>query len=136
LWWVANAALGSAVAGQTITPVPGPVNLIGITSTYGAAIVASKANYIGTFNAGTLSGACTGFVTATTTPSATISPTTLGTVSTLASAQAYYAVVGAAAIPTSGGCTLTVTDNAVNTNATYGTATIGVSVTTSTGGIQ
>ncbi len=135
--WGANAALGTAVAGQTITPGPGPINLIGVTSTYGAELVVSKTAYIGTFNAVTTSAPCAAAITATPAAPSTTTPATAGgTIAVLGSAQAYVPVVGVAPIATSGGCTITVTDNAVNTVPANGTATIGVSVTTSTGGIQ
>ena len=75
LTWIANAALAQAVAGQTISPLAGPINLIGQSSTFGAVLVASKTGYIGTFNAPVLSGACGANLTAPT----TTTPTTLGT---------------------------------------------------------
>lgn len=135
LFWVSNAALGTAVAGQTVTPLAGPINLPGTGVALGGYLIATKTGYIGAFSNSAPSAACTGKATVASAPSLT-PPTTLGTLTALGSTQAYYAVAGVAAIATSPtGCNITVTDSAVNTIPANGTATIGVSVTTSSGGI-
>jgi hypothetical protein len=128
--WVANAALATASASNPVTPNPGPVNLIGTTSTFGVVLVVSETHYLGTLNAPTLSGACGANLSA---PTATTQGNILGPQP--AQAVAYYtlsAPSSAAAFPISAGCTVSATDS----QATPSTGTIGVSLTTTSGGIE
>jgi hypothetical protein len=125
--WVANASYATQAA--PITPLPGPVNLIGTTSTFGVVLVISESHYLGTLNAPTLSAGC----------GTNLSAPTVATQGNIASPQVgqqqvYYSLSApsSATAFALGTCTVSATDN----QATPSTGTIGVSLTTTSGGIQ
>lgn len=113
-------------------PVPlnaGPVNMIGTGALFATTLVVSETAYVGTFVAPALSAGCAGGVAAgtptTTTPSGLPTPA-IGT------ATEYITLTASAAIASGAGCTVTVQDHATPQSS----GSIGVNVTTATGGIQ
>jgi hypothetical protein len=134
--WVSNAAYATQAA--PITPVPGPINLIGVTSTFGAVLVVSETNWIAALGAPTESGACGANLSA---PSSATQGNIAGPIT--GQAQAFYSIsapAAAVAFPTSAGCSVSVPELAPDPLATpvppYTTPTIGVELTTTGGGIQ
>ena len=130
LQWVANAAYASQPA--PITPLAGPINLIGVTSTFGAVLVVSETHYLGTFQAPILSGGCGANVSALT---AATQGNIAGPSAALGQSQVYYNVSAPAAAAPFGlaaGCTITVKDNAPTVNTS---AAMGMALTSTTGGI-
>jgi hypothetical protein len=125
--WVADAAYATQPA--PITPLLGPINLIGVTSTFGAVLVVSETHYVSTFNAPVVTcGTNLAALTAAT------QGNIAGPSAALGQTQVYYNV---AAVATAVGfapaaCTISVTDN----QPTPSTGTIGVSLTTTGGGIN
>ena len=132
LQWVANAALATQPA--PIAPLAGPVNLIGVTSTFGAVLVVSETHYLGAFNAPVLSGACGANLSApVTSTNANLANITQPSTA-LGQSQVYYdesAPSTAVAFTLASGCTVTVTDK----QTTPSSASMGVVLTTSSGGI-
>jgi hypothetical protein len=111
-----------------VTPLAGPINLIGVTSTFGAVLVVSETHYLGTFNAPVLTGC-----------GANLSAPTAGVIGNIIAPQvgqaaAYYNVSApAAAVPFAlGVCSMTVKDNAATPNTS---AAMGVTLTSTSGGI-
>ena len=131
LQWVANAAYNTLPA--PITPLAGPISLIGVTNTFGAVLVVSETHYAGTFNAPVLSGGCGANLSA---PTVATQGNIAGPQTALGQTQAYYNITApstAAAFALAAGCTITVKDNAATQNTS---AAMGVLLTTSGGGIQ
>jgi len=129
LSWVSNVAYTTLPA--PVSPQPGPINLIGVTSTFGAVLVVSETHYVSTFAAPVLSGACGANLSA---PTTTTQGVIAGPSAALGQTQVYYAVsapAAAAAFALGAGCTISVSDM----QGTPSTGTIGVSLTTTGGGI-
>ena len=127
LSWVADAACATQPA--PITPLAGPINLIGVTSTFGAILVVSETHYVSTFAAPVVTcGANLAALTAAT------QGNIAGPSAALGQTQVYYNVAAAATAVgfAPSACTITVTDN----QPTPSTGTIGVSLTTTGGGIN
>ena len=127
LSWVADAAYATQPA--PITPLAGPINLIGVTSTFGAILVVSETHYVSTFAAPVVTcGANLAALTAAT------QGNIAGPSAALGQTQVYYNVAAAATAVgfAPSACTITVTDN----QPTPSTGTIGVSLTTTGGGIN
>jgi hypothetical protein len=125
--WVANAAYATQPA--PITPLAGPINLIGVGTTFGAVLVVSETHYVSTF--GTPVVTCGTNLAALT---AATQGNIAGPSAALGQTQVYYNVAAAAAAVgfAPAACTITVTDN----QPTPSTGTIGVSLTTTGGGIN
>lgn len=108
----------------------GPINLVGTGTTFASVLAISESAYIAGFTAANVvaSAGCTGF--ATSTLDAT-TPTGLPTAAP-GSSLVYYTITGVAAVNTTGGCTITATDS----NTPPSAASIGVSITTTSGTFQ
>lgn len=127
--WV--AMVGYKTLPAPVSPQAGPINLIGVTSTFGAVLVVSETHYVKTFGAPVLSAGCGANLSA---PTTTTQGPIAGPSAALGQTQVYYLVAApsaAVAFASSAGCTISVSD----TQTVPSTGTIGVSLTTTGGGI-
>lgn len=134
-WYTPNYTTQSPPLPQSA----GPINLVGLGATFASVLAISEQNYIGGFaaaNVGTTAGCSGAPPFATIAADATV-PTGLPTAAP-GSSLVYYTVTGGAAVPTITGCTVTAKDSYVPVApATPNpTASIGVSITTSSGVFQ
>jgi hypothetical protein len=126
-------------ASALASPVPqsaGPINIVGLGASFAPVLQISEQNYIGGFAAANVvtSAPCAG---AATIAALNAAPTGLPTAAP-GTSLSYYTVTGAAGILTTANCTITVTDSYVPVAPATAnpSASIGVSVTTTTGTLQ
>jgi hypothetical protein len=115
---------------NTGPPVPllsGPVNMVGVGALFATTLVVSETAYLGTFTAPVLSAGCGANIAVTASAGTGLPGPTPG------NATAFYTVTASGAIVSGAGCTITTGDV---TAVPPSTSSIGVVVTTGTGGFQ